>query len=60
MDLKQRTVQAEDVPLPKLLRLLIARMQQLPLLRDFKPNEANAIDYIKAAGHQLKPHVDDR
>ena len=29
-------------------------------LRQFEPNEANAISYDKAAGCELLPHVDDR
>ena len=27
---------------------------------NFRPNEANAIDYRKSEGHSLEPHCDDR
>ncbi|DBB01325.1 TPA: hypothetical protein ACH3X3_011716 [Trebouxia sp. C0006] len=60
MDLGQRTVVEGVTPLAAELRMLIARMQQVPCLRCFQPNEANAIDYRKDLGHWLKPHVDDR
>jgi hypothetical protein len=30
------------------------------LLRRFAPNEANAIEYERAAGMELLPHCDDR
>ena len=46
--------------MPPVLNGLITRMQQLPLLHAFEPNEANAIDYHKSLGHWLKAHVDDR
>ena len=29
-------------------------------LKAFRPTEANAIDYHRKTGHQLKAHVDDR
>ncbi|KAA6416628.1 MAG: hypothetical protein FRX49_12427 [Trebouxia sp. A1-2] len=60
MDLGQRTVVEGVTPLAAELHMLIARMQQLPCLCCFQPNEANAIDYRKDLGHWLKPHVDDR
>lgn len=60
MDLGRRTVQQGNVPLPSKLNALIERMQSVGLLRDFRPNEANAIDYCKSKGHWLKQHVDDR
>lgn len=60
MDLRQRTVVEGVTPLPAELHMLIARMQQVPCLRNFQPNEANAIDYRQDLGHWLKPHVDDR
>ncbi len=60
MDLGQRTVVEGVTPLAAELQMLIARMQQVPCLRCFQPNEANAIDYRKDLGHWLKPHVDDR
>jgi hypothetical protein len=31
-----------------------------PPLRNFAPNEANAIEYQRALGHSLAPHCDDR
>lgn len=60
MDLGRRTVQQGSVPLPSKLNALVERMQSVGLLRDFRPNEANAIDYCKSKGHWLKQHVDDR
>lgn len=60
MDLSKRTVVEGPTPLASELHMLIARMQSIPLLSNFCPNEANAIDYRKPLGHWLKPHVDDR
>lgn len=60
MDLGKRTVIAGATAFPTQLLMLIQRMQSIPLLAAFQPNEANAIDYQKALGHWLKPHVDDR
>ena len=60
MDLSRRTVVEGSTAMPPLLSALITRMQQVPLLQHFQPNEANAIDYRKSLGHWLKPHVDDR
>lgn len=60
MDLSKRTVVEGATPLAAELQMLIDRMHQLPLLASFQPNEANAIDYRKALGHWLKPHMDDR
>lgn len=60
MDLSKRTVVEGATAMPPLLTALITRMQQVPLLQHFQPNEANAIDYRKSLGHWLKPHVDDR
>ncbi|DBA82869.1 TPA: hypothetical protein ACH3X1_006662 [Trebouxia sp. C0004] len=60
MDLGQRTVVEGSTVLAAELHMLIARMQQVPFLRCFQPNEANAIDYRKDLGHWLKAHVDDR
>ena len=31
-----------------------------PVLKHFRPNECNAIDYRRQEGHELAPHVDDR
>ena len=33
---------------------------QVPILKGFKPNEANAIDYVQSEGHELRAHFDDR
>lgn len=60
MDLNKRTVVEGTTAMPPILNALITRMQQLPLLQAFKPNEANAIDYRTSLGHWLKAHVDDR
>ena len=60
MDLNKRTVVEGSTAMPPVLAALITRMQQIPLLQHFQPNEANAIDYRKGLGHWLKPHVDDR
>ena len=60
MDLGRRTVQQGNHPLPVELSVLVQRMQSMALLREFRPNEANAIDYCKSKGHWLKKHVDDR
>ena len=60
MDLSKRTVVEGPAALPPELIALIKRMQQICVLRNFEPNEANAIEYRKASGHWLKPHVDDR
>ncbi len=60
MDLAKRKVQEATVPMPLLLKQLADRMRSLPILAKFHPNEANAIDYHRARGNCLKPHVDDR
>ncbi len=60
MDLSKRTVIEGSTPLAAEVQTLIRRMRQIPLLSNFQPNEANAIDYRKALSHWLKPHVDDR
>jgi hypothetical protein len=61
VDLAQRTVRPplEQMPGP-LLRLAQRMRAQVPLLRSFHPNEANAIEYLKDRGDYLLPHVDDR
>ena len=60
MDLAKRTVLQPAVPMPPLLLRMAERMRCLPLLASFHPNESNAIDYQRAHGNCLKPHVDDR
>ena len=40
---------------------LVARWRaRVPFLRDFQPNECNAIDYRRDRGHRLQAHCDDR
>ena len=62
MDLKRRTVSPASRPLPHLVQAVADKMSatQHQALRQFEPNEANAICYDKAAGCELLPHVDDR
>ena len=60
MDLTKRTVVEGSTAMPPVLTDLITRMQQIPLLQHFQPNEANAVDYQTGLAHWLKPHVDDR
>jgi alkylated DNA repair dioxygenase AlkB len=61
-DLKRRTVREGEVAMPTSLMELVPRMKAAaqPLLNDWKPNEANAIDYRRQLGHYLGSHVDDR
>jgi alkylated DNA repair dioxygenase AlkB len=61
-DLKKRTVREGDLAMPAPLLDLVPRMKALahPLLADWRPNEANAIDYRRQLGHFLGAHVDDR
>ena len=62
MDLKRRTVAPASRPLPPLVQAVADKMSATThqALRQFEPNEANAICYDKAAGCELLPHVDDR
>lgn len=62
VDLKRRTVSPASRPLPHLVQAVADKMSatQHQALRQFEPNEANAICYDKAAGCELLPHVDDR
>ena len=48
--------------MPPQLDALAARMQLVApsALGDFWPNEANALDYDRAAGHHIAAHCDDR
>lgn len=53
--------------MPEALKTFIVRMRTIQVsgtnqkvLKDFRPNEANVIDYHKDRGHNLKPHCDDR
>eukprot|EP00250_Pteridium_aquilinum_P016757 c23280_g1_i1 orf=183-1595(-) len=60
-DLKKRYVRPAVHEMPKILVPVLERMRTtVPVLKDFWPNETNAIDYYKHKGHWLKPHVDDR
>lgn len=60
-DLKRRLVQPAVFEMPKFLEPITERMRAtVVLLKDFWPNETNAINYCKENGHWLKPHVDDR
>ncbi|KAK9799745.1 hypothetical protein WJX73_008559 [Symbiochloris irregularis] len=61
MDLKRGKVLPAAHELPPLLQTLTERMRaRIPVLRKFDPTEANAIDYVKAEGHVLRAHVDNR
>ena len=57
--MKNRTVGPARVPLPPVLLRLAERMRRLPVLSEFTPNEANALDYRKGV-HVLYAHADDR
>jgi len=72
-NLRDRRVDAPQHPLPDVVqefirsKLLPQIEQLLPMqqrnritLKDFVPNEANAIDYRRQEGHWLQDHVDDR
>ena len=61
-DLRKRTVSPARVPVPPPLAALAQRMVAAAptLIPNFKPNGCNAIDYIKAAGHEITAHCDDR
>ena len=45
---------------PDVIRTLAPVMKKLQGKPRFVPNEANANKYIKADGHMLQPHYDDR
>ena len=48
-------------PMPELLRPVIVRMRErVRALNEFRPNEANAIEYRAELGHFLAAHCDDR
>jgi alkylated DNA repair dioxygenase AlkB len=62
-NLRDRQVSAPENPMPTFYRNLVApKLLRLPPIRagNCFPNEANAIDYHRRAGHFLKSHVDDR
>ena len=65
MDLRLREVRPARRPMPRVLLALAERMRSeasgtCAALSEFRPNEANAIEYDRAAGSVLLPHVDDR
>ena len=61
-DLRKRTVSPARVPVPAPLAALAQRMVAAAptLIPTFNPNGCNAIDYVKAAGHEITAHCDDR
>ena len=62
-NLRDRRVDAPQHPLPSVLQDIVfpkLRKLNLPAMKNFSPNEANAIDYRRHEGHWLKAHVDDR
>lgn len=60
-NLRDRRVDAPEHPLPNVLRdIVFPKLKGLLNLKNFVPNEANAIDYGRNKGHWLKAHVDDR
>ena len=64
VDLKYRTVRPPRHAMPPLVLAIAEKIRRCEcaggVLRGFAPNEANAIDYDRAAGMELLPHVDDR
>ena len=56
----------QDIPLylcpfTERLQAMASCRKDLPSeVRDFKPNDCNANHYIRAKGHYLRPHFDDR
>eukprot|EP00931_Biecheleriopsis_adriatica_P109856 TRINITY_DN84123_c0_g1_i1.p1 TRINITY_DN84123_c0_g1~~TRINITY_DN84123_c0_g1_i1.p1 ORF type:complete len:286 (-),score=44.37 TRINITY_DN84123_c0_g1_i1:56-850(-) len=67
-DLRLRTFSPPKHNMPELFRPLAERIRQVTtasskdvvILKQFHPNEANAIDYRRDEGHHLLPHCDDR
>jgi alkylated DNA repair dioxygenase AlkB len=60
-NLRDRKVGAAENPLPHFVReLLFPKLKQIRPMGSSIPNEANAIDYRRKAGHHLLSHVDDR
>ena len=62
VNLYKRTISEPRYPFPQVLKRLFERMRKGggDVLKNFKPDEANAIDYRKSQGHELEPHFDDR
>jgi len=59
-DFAKRTFSEPDHAMPDAFREIIRRMRRVRELREFFPNEANAIDYRRREGHSLAAHCDDR
>lgn len=60
-NLRDRRVNAAENPLPDFIQqILVPKLKDLPTVKGYLPNEANAIDYRRKQGHWLKSHVDDR
>ena len=60
-DLARRRFEPPATPMPDEFRPLVDRMRaQCAELADFRPNEANALDYRRSEGHYLGAHCDDR
>jgi hypothetical protein len=61
LDLRLGEVSPPLVPFPPWLVPIVARLRTLhPLLARFDPTHANAIEYVRARGDALRPHVDER
>ena len=60
-DMRTRKVLPPKHKMPGWTAVLVARWRErVPYLRDFQPNECNAIDYRRDRGHVLQAHCDDR
>jgi len=59
-DLRRRTFSEPTHAMPDAFLPIIRRMRALDALRDFRPNEANAIEYVRSRGDSLGAHCDDR
>jgi len=61
-NLLKRIVEPAKVPIPRVLRELVIKKfaDAHPTLKNFSPNECNAINYRKDLGSVLTPHCDDR
>lgn len=61
-DLWSRALRPPKHALPDFMRtVLLPRLRTIAwCMKDCVPNEVNAIEYRRAGGHSLAPHVDDR
>ncbi|CAE8601923.1 unnamed protein product, partial [Polarella glacialis] len=71
-DLKARAFKPPRWPMPSIFAPIVERMRAVVAstapsgqmaklsMMEFRPNEANAIDYRRDEGHYLKAHCDDR